>query len=79
MARPAPTVAGAIACIGVHIGARHVKHTGTTQRGETVGSSSCGGERSRGGPSTQVIGNGCSFANGKVSVEGVGEHLLPSA
>jgi len=26
-----------------------------------------------------VIGNGCSCANGKVSVEGVGEHLLPSA
>jgi len=26
-----------------------------------------------------VIGNGCSRANGKVSVEGVGEHLLPSA
>jgi hypothetical protein len=44
-----------------------------------VGCASSGGELSSGGLSTKVIGNGCSYANGKVLVEGVGENLLPSA
>jgi hypothetical protein len=33
----------AIACSGVRIGTRHVKHLGTTEGGESVGGSSCGG------------------------------------
>ena len=69
----------AITCIGLGILAGHVEHPGMVEGGETVGGSSCGGELSTGGGSTKVIGNGCSYANGKVSVEGVGEHLLPSA
>jgi hypothetical protein len=32
----------AVACIGVRISARHLKHFGTTEGGETVGGSSCG-------------------------------------
>jgi hypothetical protein len=35
----------AIACLGVRIGARHMEHAGTTQRGETVGGSSCAAYR----------------------------------
>jgi hypothetical protein len=69
----------AVACIVIGNGAGHVEDTGTTQRGETVGGSSCGGKFSSGGVSTKVIGNDCSYANGKVLVEGVGENLLPSA
>ena len=69
----------AIACIGVRIGARHVKHTGTTEGGETVGGSSCGSELSPGGGSTEMISDGCTDANRKVLVKGVGENLLPTA
>ena len=69
----------AVTFIVVGIGAGHMEHPGTTQRGETVGGSSCAGKFSSGGLSTKVIGNGCSYANGKVLVEGVGENLLPSA
>jgi hypothetical protein len=56
-----------------------MERTGTVEGGETVGGSSCGGKFSSGGVSTKVIGNGCSYANGKVLVEGVGENLPPSA
>ena len=47
----------AVACIVVGIGARHVD-TGTTQRGETVSGSSCGGEFGSGGGSTKMIRDG---------------------
>jgi hypothetical protein len=57
----------------------HVKHTGTTQRGETVGCSSCGIELSPGGRSTKMISDSCAYANRKVLVKGVGENLLPTA
>ena len=69
----------AVACIGVRIGARHVKHAGTTEGGETVGGSSCGSELSPGGGSAEMISDGCSDANRKVLVKGVGENLLPTA
>ena len=69
----------AIACIGVRLGARHVKHAGTTEGGETVGGSSGSGELSSGGRSTEMISDGCADANRKVLVERVGENLLPTA
>jgi hypothetical protein len=39
----------AVTCIVIGIGAHHVEDTGTTQRGETVSGSSCGGEFGSGG------------------------------
>ena len=69
----------AVACVGVSIGARHVKHTGTTESGETVGGPSGGGELSPGGGSTEMISDGCSYANRKVLVKRIGENLLPTA
>ena len=68
----------AIACIGVRL-ARHVKHPGTTERGETMSGSSCGGQLSAGGGSTKMISDGRSYANRKVLVQCVCEHLLPTA
>jgi hypothetical protein len=56
---------GAIACIVVRIGSWHVKHTGTTQRGETVSGSSCGGELSSAGRSAEMISDGCPDANAR--------------
>ena len=38
----------AVACIGLRIRTRHVKHASPTESGETVGGSSCGGELSLG-------------------------------
>jgi hypothetical protein len=70
---------GPIARTGVRIIAGHVKHTGTTHRGETVSGSSCSGELSPSGGSTKMISDGCSYANGKVVVKHIGENLLPSA
>ena len=61
------------------IGARHVEHAGTTEGGETVGGSSCGSQLSPGGGSAEMISDGCSDANRKVLVKGVGENLLPTA
>ena len=52
---------------------------GPTEGGEAGGGSSCGGEFSPGGGSTQMISDGCTNANRKVLVKGVGEHLLPTA
>jgi hypothetical protein len=51
---------------------------GTTEGGKTVGGSSRGGKFSSGGVPTKVIGNGCSDANSKVLVKGVGWNLLPT-
>ena len=39
---------GVVACIGLCIGARHMKHTCTTEAGETVGGGSGSGELSSG-------------------------------
>jgi hypothetical protein len=69
----------AITCIGLRIRARHVQYAGTTPRSETVDWSSCGIEFSSGRGSTKMINNGCSDANRKVLVKGLGEHLLPTA
>jgi len=69
----------AVACIGVRIGAGHVMHTGTTQGGEAVGSSSCRNKLSPGGGSTEMISDRGSDANRKVPVKFIGEHLLPTA
>jgi hypothetical protein len=68
----------AVACVDVRL-ARHVKHAGTTEGGETVGGSSCGSQL---GPSwglAEMISDGCSDANRKVLIKSVGEHLLPTA
>ena len=48
----------AIACIGVRLRTRHMKHAGTTEGGETVGGSSCGSQLSPGGGSTEMISDG---------------------
>jgi hypothetical protein len=64
-----------ITSIVVSIGARPMKHTGTTDSGETLGGSSGGGELSSAGGSTKMVSDGCSYANRKVSVQRVGEHL----
>ena len=69
----------AITYIGVPIAAGHVEHLRTTESGETVGGSSCGGELSTGGGSAEMISDGCSYANRKVLVQRIGENLLPSA
>ena len=69
----------AIACVGVCIGARHMKHAGTTEGGETVGRSSGSGQLSPGRSSTEMISDRRTDANRKVLIKGVGEHLLPTA
>jgi hypothetical protein len=70
---------GAITSIGVRLGARHMKHTGKTESGETVGGSSCSGELSPGGRSAQMISDDRPYANPEVLIKSVGEHLLPTA
>ena len=52
----------------IRVGARHVKHAGTTESGETLGGSSCRDELSSGGGSTKMISDGCPYANRKVLV-----------
>jgi hypothetical protein len=69
---------GSVACNGVRIGAWHMKDTGTTESGKTVGGSSCGGELSSTGSSTKMISNGCSYANRKVLLKRVRKNLLPA-
>jgi hypothetical protein len=44
-----------------------------------MGGSSGSGELGSGGGSTEMISDGCTDANGKVLVQRVGEHLLPTA
>jgi hypothetical protein len=55
-----------------------MEQAGTTERDETVGGSSGGGEFRSGGGSAEVISDGRSDANGKVLVKRVGENLLPT-
>ena len=69
----------AIACVVVTIGVCHMQHAGTTECGEAVGCSSCGGELRPGGGAAEMISDGCSDTNRKVLVKGVGENLLPAA
>jgi hypothetical protein len=69
----------AVACVGIPIRARDVKHASTTESSETVGGSSCSGGLSPGRSPTEMISDGRTYANRKVLVEGAGEHLLPSA
>jgi hypothetical protein len=69
----------AIACIVVGIGTRHMNHTGTTQTRETMGGSSSSRQFSSARGSTEMINDGCSYANRKVLIKGVGENLLPTA
>jgi hypothetical protein len=69
----------AIACNGVRIGARRMEHAGTTQRGETVGESTCGGQLSPGGGSTEMISDRRTDADREILVKGVGENLLPTS
>jgi hypothetical protein len=45
----------AITCIGIRLGARYVKHLGTTKSGETVGRSSRGNQLSPDRGSTKMI------------------------
>jgi hypothetical protein len=42
-----------------------MEHAGTTERAETVGRSSCGGQLSSGRRSPKMISDGCTDANGK--------------
>jgi hypothetical protein len=56
-----------------------VKHPGTAQTSETMGRSSSSSELSPRGGSTEMISNGRPYANRKVLIKGVGEHLLPTA
>jgi hypothetical protein len=51
----------------------------TTEGGETMGRTPCGNQLSPGGRSAEMISDCCPYANGKVLIEGVGEHLLPTA
>jgi hypothetical protein len=69
----------AVACIVIDIPARHVKHAGTTEGGETVGGSSCGSQLGTGGRAAEMISDRCSDANRQVLIKGVGENLLPTA
>jgi hypothetical protein len=69
----------AIACMGVRVRTRHVEHAGTTASAEAVGGSSCGGQLSPGRSSTEMISDGCTYANRKVLIKCVGENLLPTA
>jgi hypothetical protein len=69
---------GTVASIGVRVGTRHMKHTGTAQTSETVGGWASG-RVPQGWGSTGMISDGRTDTNGKVLVNGVGEHLMPTA
>jgi hypothetical protein len=70
---------GPITGIGIRIGTRHVKHPGTPEGRETVGGSSASSQFSPGRRSTEMISDGCTDANRKILIKGVGENLLPTA
>ena len=55
-----------------------VVHDHIRLRQHQIGAIACS-QFSSGGASSEMISGGGADANGKVSVEGVGEHLLPSA
>ena len=68
----------AITRIVVAIGARHMKHAGPTEGGETVGGSSGSSQLSTSGGPTEMINDRCPDANRKAFVKGVGENLPPT-
>ena len=68
-----------VACMGIRVRSRHVKHASTVEGGETVGGSSSSGQLGPGGCSAEMISDGCSYANREVLIKGVGENLLPTA
>jgi hypothetical protein len=69
----------AIAYVVVGIRARHVKHAGPTERGETVGGSSGTIQLSPGRGPPEMISDGCTYANRKLFIKCVGENVLPTA
>jgi hypothetical protein len=69
----------AITDIGISVGARHMKHVGTTESGKTVGSSPGSRQLSTRGLSSEMISDRRSDADRKMLVKSVGEYLLPSA
>jgi hypothetical protein len=69
----------AVTCIRVGIDTRHVEYAGTTEGSETVGWLLGRHLAQLVWGSTEMIGDGCSDANGKVLVKCVGENLLPTA
>jgi hypothetical protein len=56
-----------------------VKDPGVAKTSETIGRSPGSCEFGSGGDATEMINDGSPDTNGKVLVEGVGEHLLPTA
>jgi hypothetical protein len=68
----------AITHTAISIGARRVQQLGTTDGGETVGGSSCGGQLSPGRAPAEMISDSCAYANGKVLIKSINEHLLPT-
>src|SRR4029453_16629669 len=65
---------GAITCLVIGIGTRHVQHAGNVGRCETVGGSSGSSQLSPGRRSTEMISDGRPNPNRKVLIEGVGEY-----
>ena len=55
-----------IACIVAAISARHMEHAGTTEGGETVGSSACGSQLSPGGHSAEMISDSRSKSDSRL-------------
>jgi hypothetical protein len=68
-----------VACIGVRVGAKPVKHAGTTQGSKTVGGSPGSRQLSTRGLSSEMISDGCSDTDRQVLIKRVSEHLLPTA
>jgi hypothetical protein len=69
---------GPIVGIAVVIIAGHAEHTRTTEGGETVGGSSCGGELGPGGDSTEMINVGGPYAGNvreTASTRGAAMHI----
>jgi hypothetical protein len=56
-----------------------MERAGSTQRCETLGGPPRGSEFGPGGHSAEMIGDSCSYANNKIFVKRVREHLLPPA
>jgi hypothetical protein len=55
-----------IARVGVSFGAGHVQHAGTTEGGQTMGGSPCGGELSPRGSPSKMISDGCPDTDRKL-------------
>ena len=55
-----------------------MKDAGTTKGGETMGRSSRSSQLRSRGCTTEMISDGCPYANRKVLVKCIGENLLPT-